>query len=1108
MKVHSRLIPLVLLLAAAPVSGQNVVAEVERQKIPTYDIGAPEIDPIFFTGRVYQGAEGYIYPYPLYDVLSDKKADKEYDVLRLRNEWVDIGMLPEIGGRIFQAKDLTNSYPFFYTQTGIKPALIGMLGAWLSGGVEWNIPDHHRASSYMPVNWTIKENPDGSRTAWVGETELRHRLKWSVGVSVFPERSWVEAKIMVINPTPMIQSMLYWANVSVHCGDDYQVVFPPDVEVGVDHHKVFFTPWPEGPVMPGSDRDIDLSMWKNFTEGSRSIFAWDSKMSFLAGYDHGKDAGTVHVANRHQVPGKKFFLWGNNPNGHMWNKILSDNDGHYLELMVGAFSDNQPDYSWLNPGEIREFSQIWFPVKGIKGVKNATVEGAVNFEPSETPGKYRVGYCSTTSRKDAKVVVRHKEKTIYDKTIDIDPDRFFLEEVSVPDVDPWELYTALLDSDGNILVDYTPVKLKNEKELPPVIDGTKPVKEYDTNEELYLAGLRVDQFNNARLRYMDFYEEALSRDSLDARVNIEVGKHYVRQGELDKAETHFKRALKRVTHDYTRAYNTEPHYYLGYIYSLMGRDMEAEENLWAATYTPAFKHPAYYQLALASARRGDYADALRLDDESLLTGGHDLQALTLKAYLLRKLGRKDEARGVIDEIRSIDPLDYMSSLESSLLDDPDGSTIAGGMKNNAANRSRDIIAVQELLEVAANYLNFNDRHDALAVLDGAVAVGEPYSTYPLVELYRAYALMPDNREGAMEAIARSEKLTLDKNFPHRLEEVPMFESLLTLRPDDPRLNYLYGNLLYYLGQRDKGLAHWKSAADRDPSNATACRNVGFGEGVKGNMDEAVRYYDLAVKANPGDPLLLTESDKIYEQAGIDPQTRMKRLEKHMATTLKHDDAVRRLLSLYNETGHYDKAIGIMDNRHFHLWEGGGEIHGTYVDSHMLNGMALMKKGQYAKAVNEFEAAKQYPSNLEVAPPARGGAYVAQAGYLQGEAFEKMGKKDKALDSFRQSADARTRPGSDQNYYRILSLRKLGRTSEADESLASMKKAYEGMKARAVDNYAKFGDGNRAAAGSRVCYFGGLVELLEGNPSEADTLFGEALTLYPGNLWAKAMKSRQ
>ena len=450
--MKTKMLASLLAAMAIPAWGQ-VKMEAVSEKIPTYQIGNPEVDPIFFTGRVYQGAEGYIYPYPLYDVLTEKVVDQPYNVLKLGNEYVNIAVLPEIGGRIFSATDKTNDYHFFYTQTGVKPALIGMLGAWLAGGVEWNIPDHHRATTYLPTNWTMKENKDGSKTIWVGETELRHRLKWSVGVSVYPNRSWVEAKIMVTNPTQMIQSMLYWANVSVHCDEHYQVIFPPDVQFGVDHHKVYFTNWPTGEAVIGSGKQVDLSRWANYTGDSRSIFAWGSEMEFLAGYDYAKDAGTVHVANRHVVPGKKFFLWGNNPNGHMWNKILSDKDGHYLELMVGAYSDNQPDYSWINPGESREFSQIWYPIKGIKGCKNATMDAAVNFEPADG-GMYRIGFCSTTEYKQAKVVVKHQDNVLMEKQITIDPDHFFLDQVKVPaDVKVSDLYAALYDAEGNLLVD-------------------------------------------------------------------------------------------------------------------------------------------------------------------------------------------------------------------------------------------------------------------------------------------------------------------------------------------------------------------------------------------------------------------------------------------------------------------------------------------------------------------------------------------------------------------------------------------------------------------------------------------------------------------------------
>lgn len=1098
--MKTKLIPL-LLLSVAPLLGQQVNMKSVPEKIPTYKIGEPEIDPIFFTGRVYQGAEGYIYPYPLYDVLSEQKEDKEYNVLRLDNQYVNIAVLPEIGGRIFSAKDKTNDYPFFYTQTGVKPALIGMLGAWLSGGVEWNIPDHHRASSYMPVNWTMKENEDGSKTIWVGETELRHRLKWSVGVSVYPNRSWVEAKIKVINPTPMIQSMLYWANVSVHCNDDYKVIFPPDVQFGADHHKVYFTDWPQGETTPGNGKTEDLSEWKNFTGSSRSIFAWGSEMSFLAGYDYGKDAGTVHVANRHVVPGKKFFLWGNNANGEMWNKILSDKDGHYLELMVGGYSDNQPDYSWINPGEIREFSQIWYPVKGIKGIKNATDDAAVNFEPVKD-NLYRVGYCATTLYNQARVVVKQKDRILMDKQITIDPDKFFLEEVTIPEAtNGADLYTALYDAQGNVLVDYTPIVL-DEKPLPKVIDGTKPVKEYKTNEELYLAGLRVDQFNNARLDYMDFYREALLRDSMDARVNIEVGKHFIRQGEWQKAQQHLLRAQARLSHDYTTVKNTEALYYLGYVFRMTGETGPAENAYWAATWTPEYKHRSFYELAALAVGEQNYPKALELITSSLYVGGRDLQALTLKAFILRKLNKTEEAKATLAYIRDIDPLDYWSAAEESFLASGDASFLLSATNQ----RCGGIVGVQELLEVANNYMTLGDTEDALLLLDGAIAAGQPFAAYPLVYYYKADNLLKaGNREAALTCLAQAEKLSPLNNFPFRVEELSLFDRILKEKPDASFARYYLGNLQYYLGQKEAGLANWKQSADQNPSFAIACRNVGFAYGCLNDWENAMRYYDKAIAANPENALLFTESDKIYEQANVSEANRQKRLEAHLKTVLKHDDAVMRLLTLYNISGQYDKAIKILANRHFHLWEGGGQVHDIYVDSHMLKGVKLLNAKRYKEAIQEFDLASQYPVNLEVAP-SRWNSANAKACYLSGLAYEALGETQKANDCFAQAAATDNHQASlEPNYYKVQSLRKLGQTAEAETALKGMQDGLARIEQNMKDSYAKFGDANQNVQKSNLTYYAGLIHLLQGDTESAKRAFTESVELYPGHVWAKQRK---
>ena len=161
---------LMLIFFLWPIS--NVTADISilesKLTIPTYGIGAPDPNPRFYTGRTYQGAQGRIYPYPMSDHLTNVRTNKEYTAVYLENDFIKICVLPEIGGRIFEALDKTNGYNFFYKQSVIKPSLIGMLGAWMSGGIEWNFPHHHRATAFMPVDYVLEENDDGSATVWIG----------------------------------------------------------------------------------------------------------------------------------------------------------------------------------------------------------------------------------------------------------------------------------------------------------------------------------------------------------------------------------------------------------------------------------------------------------------------------------------------------------------------------------------------------------------------------------------------------------------------------------------------------------------------------------------------------------------------------------------------------------------------------------------------------------------------------------------------------------------------------------------------------------------------------------------------------------------------------
>jgi len=136
-------------------------------------------------------------------------------------------ILPQIGGRIHAARDKTKGYDIFYRQDVIKPALVGLAGPWISGGVEFNWPQHHRPATFMPVDAEIEHHPDGSVTVWCSDHDPMQRMKGMHGVCLHPGRSVIELKVRAHNRTTLTQTFLWWANVVTRVHEGYQSFFRP-----------------------------------------------------------------------------------------------------------------------------------------------------------------------------------------------------------------------------------------------------------------------------------------------------------------------------------------------------------------------------------------------------------------------------------------------------------------------------------------------------------------------------------------------------------------------------------------------------------------------------------------------------------------------------------------------------------------------------------------------------------------------------------------------------------------------------------------------------------------------------------------------------------------
>ena len=1091
-------------------SGQNsstVRLYEEKLNLPTYVTHAPDPNPMFFTNQSYQGASRVVYPYPLMDNLSNKREFKNYKALYLENEYIKLCILPEIGGRLFYATDLTNNYEIFYRQNVIKPANIGMLGAWISGGIEWCVFHHHRASTFLPVDYTLVENKNGSATIWFGEIEPRHRMRWIIGITLYPGKSYIEASVKMFNRTAIPNSILYWANVATHVNEDYQVIFPSNVKYATYHAKNSFAHWPiTNEVYNNNDyykNNVDASWWKNHPNPI-SFFTHNLKENFMAGYDYSRDAGTVHVGDYHIVTGAKLWEWGPGEYGTMWDtQVLTDSDGPYAELMVGAYSDNQPDYSWIKPYETKHFNQYWYPLRETDGLTNANLNAAVNLKQLSN-NKILLAFNTTQFYKNAKVKLFAGNLLLHEKIIDIDPSNLFRQEIEISEAIKFvNLKAELLTEDGEELVSYQPKDVKYDSELPDVVNSPLPPEQIKTIEELYLTGLRIKQFHNARLNPLDYFEEALNRDPFDSRCNIQVGLDLMQKGLEYKAANKFRNAIKRIAENYTSPQNCEAFYYLGLILKSQGKYHAAYDTLFKATWDQGLYSAAYYQVAEISSIQENYVQALDHINRSLETNVNNTKGKCFKTAILRKLNKYDKAEIFVKEILDFDPLDCWAHNELYLV-----QKISQKPKEAEINLQKLKTLLQDrpesYLELASDYMNAGFYSEAKNILERAIRLNKKgLSDYAAIFYYVGYLhSITGFEKKAKEYFDLASKKSIDYVFPFRLESINVYKTALKYYSSDSRAHYYLGNLLYDR-QPEAAITHWEKAVFFDPSLAIAYRNLGWGYNHQNNdLKKSIKHYELAIKQNNTDPKYFYELDVLYEKNATPIKKRLDLLESHHEYVKKRNDALLREILVLITAGKYDKAIEYMNGHYFHRQEGTSTLHNLHVDAHLLRGLVKLNNGQYEAALADFWGAYEYPDNHQIG---RNPDYVRnpQIYYLFGLAHKMLNDQ---LESEKYLAKAVSQNIGQSWYvfYQGLSFQMLNESKKAqdifDELLDRGKEQlHETVK---IDFFAKFGEEvTKRKIEASAHFIIGLGYFGKKLNSQAQQEFEKAVELNGNHIWA-------
>lgn len=426
----------------------------ERVEIPTYETGPQDIHPMFLENRVYQGSSGAVYPYGVTDTLSEQKTLKSWQAVWLENDYIKVMILPELGGRVHRAWDKVKQRDFVYHNEVIKPALVGLLGPWISGGIEFNWPQHHRPTTFMPVDFTLEAHEDGAQTVWVGETEPMHGLQVMTGFTLRPERAALEIASRVYNGNATPRHFLWWANPAVKGGEGHQSVFPPDVTAVFDHGKRAVSAFP---IATGTyykvdySAGVDISRYKNVPVPT-SYMAEKSQYDFVGAWCHDEDGGLLHVANHHIAPGKKQWSWGHSEFGQAWDKSLTDNNGPYIELMTGIFADNQPDFTWLDAYEEKRFEQYFLPYHSLGMVQNASRDAVIKLQRSERGIEW--GLYAISPLNGYRLAIREigKCNALLDDAVALMPATAI--QGVLHGINPERLTIELSDADGNIVLSY------------------------------------------------------------------------------------------------------------------------------------------------------------------------------------------------------------------------------------------------------------------------------------------------------------------------------------------------------------------------------------------------------------------------------------------------------------------------------------------------------------------------------------------------------------------------------------------------------------------------------------------------------------------------------
>jgi len=988
-----------MLVAATGPAGAVSAEEEDRVRawegtltIPTYP-WAEDINPKFWAleggAKLSTTVHGAItYPYVMQDHLSRTKVDRTYRALFLENEFLKVTCLPELGGRLHSVFDKTTGQEMFHLNRVIKPGMIAMRGAWISGGVEWNSGPHgHTVTILSPVDALVGRNQDGSAYLEISNQEKIFRTRWTVRVTLHPGRAYLDERIRLNNPTDGMHPYYFWNCTAFPNRPGTRFIYP--MSLGTDHNAREFFRWP---VHEGRD----LSWLKNY-ETYSSIFSVECSYDFFGAYDVDADRGIVQFANHHELGGKKAWTWGEWQFGKVAQQNLTDEDGPYIEVQSGPLP-TQSDYGMLGPHEQIAWQEWWYPVHGLgEGFEYASRDVAVQTNRGE--GRFELRLLATGEFPQARCVLSRDGRELLSRQIDLSPRAPTV--VSLAGDPDASTDVTVTNSTGHVLATFrTPLPIPQVDPPEPSTFLDQPDEELSV-EEIFLKGRKYDRATDRR-KAREYYDKALARDSGHVASLRSLAVLDFEAGLYEQAIGRLQKAVHRDSDDGLSWF------YLGASHLRAGNPQEALRCGYRAARCAGTESIGYDLAARAAMRLGDRSAAVDAIKKSV--GDDDTDPVAADRRLLALLAAECDSTEALVAQRLRDPGAIVAQLVAALHDEKRLEQTAGKVRRLLGEDEF------ELLEVSLCFAEWGLFEEAGRIVRAACVDAVPSGERSFMPLYYLawYAAQSGDAAAARQCLTSAADAAGQRVFASRSEEVEILQFAVRENPGDAQAHLQLGCLLANLGRVQEAIPEWRKTTELNPNLSIAWRNLGLAEAAEGRLPAAATYYRRAIAARPSDQTLyrdlaeiLIADDRRRDAIGV--------LETMPLDGMRRADITVMLAEAYAAEASWEDCIQLLEGTpYFVNWEGQDITWRLFNRAHVERGRQRLENGQAAGALADFEAALTYPANLNVGRSNK--PEDAPAQYWRGRALATLNRPDEALAAWRIGAAGADVPGA-QNEYR-------------------------------------------------------------------------------------------